>query len=394
MIWLCRDCDASERLAPEAKQPARCLVCRSPRLVRHEELDRLSIAHLDCDAFYASVEKRDDPALANRPVIVGGGHRGVVSAACYVARTFGVRSAMPMFKALELCPNAAVVWPNMEKYSRVGRQIRRMMETITPLVEPLSIDEAFLDLTGTESLHGATPAATLVRLVRRVEREIGVTISVGLSYNKFLAKFASELDKPRGFACVGAEEAVDLLAPRSVGTIWGVGPSMLKRLTVDGVTRIGDLQTLDRFTLARRYGSMGDRLYHFARGIDDRVVTPSRPTKSVSAETTFDADIADLEEIERRLWPLSEKVASRLLRADVAAGTVTLKLKTSDFRTLTRQRQVERPTQSADQLWRTAVQLLQEESEGQRYRLIGVGGDQLHHLALVDGDLFEGRDPD
>ena len=359
-------------------------------MINHAEIDRLSIAHIDCDAFYASVEKRDDPSLANRPVIVGGGHRGVVSAACYIARTFGVRSAMPMFKALELCPAAAVVRPNMEKYSRVGRQIRAMMEAATPLVEPLSIDEAFLDLTGMEAVHGAPAAVTMVRLVRRIEREAGVTVSVGLSYNKFLAKFASELDKPRGFACVGRDEAQALLAPRSVGTIWGVGPAMLKRLTADGVTRIGDLQTIDRFTLARRYGGMGDRLYHFARGVDDRRVTPSRPAKSVSAETTFDADVSDLEEIEKRLWPMSEKVAARLVRAQVAAGVVTLKMKTSDFRILTRQRQLDRPSQSADLIWRTAAQLLDEAAEGQSFRLIGVGADQLLDLTSHGAsDLFD-----
>jgi DNA polymerase-4 len=389
LISLCRDCDISERIPDRRAPPTRCPSCRSPRLSFHCELATLNIAHLDCDAFYASVEKRDDPSLANRPVIVGGGHRGVVSAACYVARTFGVRSAMPMFKALELCPHAAIVRPNMEKYARVGRQIRQMMEATTPLVEPLSIDEAFLDLTDAETIHGASPAVTLVRLARRIEREVGVTVSIGLSYNKFLAKFASELDKPRGFACIGTAEAMSVLAPRSVGAIWGVGPAMLKRLTADGLTRIGDLQTLDRFTLARRYGGMGDRLFHFARGVDDRRVTPSRPAKSVSAETTFDSDVSDLDEIERRLAPLAERVAARLVRARVAAGTVTLKLKTSDFRTITRQRQVERPTQSADQLWRTATLLLQEEGEGPRYRLIGIGGDQLHDLALLDTDLFE-----
>ena len=390
MTWLCRDCDTSSKRAETNILPARCPACRSPRLLQHPELSQLTIAHLDCDAFYASVEKRDDPSLINRPVIVGGGHRGVVAAACYVARTFGVRSAMPMFKALELCPSAAVVRPNMEKYSRVGRQIRQLMEAATPLVEPLSIDEAFLDLTGMDEIHGACAAVTMVRLVRRIEQDAGVTVSVGLSYNKFLAKFASELDKPRGFACVGAAEAQALLAPRSVGTIWGVGPAMLKRLTSDGITRIGDLQTIDRFTLARRYGGMGDRLYHFARGVDDRRVTASRPAKSVSAETTFETDLSDVDEIERRLWPMSEKVAARLTRSGVAAGVITLKLKTSDFRTLTRQRQLDRHSQSAALIWRTAVQLLMEAADGQSFRLIGVGGDQL--LDLASGgpiDLFD-----
>ncbi len=354
----------------------------------HSELATLTVAHLDCDAFYASVEKRDDPSLADRPVIVGGGRRGVVSAACYVARTFGVRSAMPMFKALELCPHAAVVYPNMERYARAGRQIREMMQATTPLVEPLSIDEAFLDLTGLQAVHGAPASVTLVRLARRIEREVGVTVSVGLSYNKFLAKFASELDKPRGFACVGTAEALQLLAPRSVGAIWGVGPAMLRRLNTDGLARIGDLQQLDRYTLARRYGGMGDRLYHFARGIDDRRVTAHRPAKSVSAETTFDHDVSDLEDIERRLRPLADKVSDRLVKSRVAAGTVTLKLKTAEFRTITRQRQLERPTQDAEQLWRTSALLLQEEGEGPRFRLIGIGGDQLFDQAAADQDLF------
>ena len=206
----CRDC-----LADASPNSGRCGACRSPRLLRHPELDRLSIAHVDCDAFYATIEKRDDPALAAEPVIVGGGKRGVVAAACYVARTFGVRSAMPMFEALRLCPHATVIRPNMEKYVGVGREVRRMMLDLTPQVEPLSIDEAFLDLTGTERLHGMNPAKALARFARDVESKVGITVSIGLSGNKFLAKIASDLDKPRGFAVLGCGRGASLPRPEA-----------------------------------------------------------------------------------------------------------------------------------------------------------------------------------
>ncbi len=199
----CRDC-----LTPQTAIAKRCAVCGSPRLLHHPELYRLHVAHIDCDAFYAAVEKRDNPELRDKPVIVGGGKRGVVSTACYIARIRGVRSAMPMFKALEACPDAVVVPPDMEKYVRVGREIRTMMQALTPLVEPISIDEAFLDLAGTEKLHGLPPALVLARFARDVEREVGVTVSVGLSYAKFLAKVASDFNKPRGFAVIGEAEAV------------------------------------------------------------------------------------------------------------------------------------------------------------------------------------------
>ena len=195
MASFCRDC-----LADVPERSPRCAGCGSPRLARHGELARMAIAHVDCDAFYATIEKRDDPSLADKPVIVGGGHRGVVATACYIARTFGVRSAMPMFEARRRCPHAHVIKPDMAKYVRVGREVRAMMEALTPQVEPLSIDEAFLDLTGTERLHGMMPAKTLARFAKRVEADIGITVSIGLSQNKFLAKIASDLDKPRGFS--------------------------------------------------------------------------------------------------------------------------------------------------------------------------------------------------
>ncbi|GIK99297.1 MAG: DNA polymerase IV 1 [Alphaproteobacteria bacterium] len=379
---LCRECG---RLAPPNEAEARrCAACGSPRLLRHPELARLSIAHIDCDAFYASVEKRDDPTLRDRPVIVGGGHRGVVSAACYVARTYGVRSAMPMFKALRLCPDAVVIPPNMAKYRREGLRIREMMLALTPLVEPLSIDEAFLDLTGTERLHHGPPAMSLARLARRVEAETGLTVSIGLSYNKFLAKIASDLDKPRGFAVIGRGEALEFLREKPVGMIWGVGQALQKKLGADGITRIGDLQERPEIDLVARYGSIGHRLYHFSRGEDDRRVDPDAPTKSISAETTFDIDIASPKALAAELWPLCETVSGRLKRHGLAARTVTLKLKTADFRLLSRSRSLDSPTQLAEVLYRTAEALLLREADGRKFRLIGVGGAELENAAGAD----------
>jgi len=376
---LCRDCAA---LVPPAAP--RCPGCASPRLLSHPELHDLGIAHIDCDAFYASVEKRDRPELRDQPVIVGGGRRGVVSAACYVARTRGVHSAMPMFKALRACPDAVVVRPDMAKYVAAGREIRAMMQATTPLVEPLSIDEAFLDLTGTERLHEASPAATLVRLIRRIEEEVGVTASVGLSLNKFLAKLASDLDKPRGFAVIGRTETAAVLADLPVSRIWGVGKALQRRLSTDGITTIAQLQTREEADLIARYGSMGRRLYRLARGRDDRTVHPGGAMKSVSSETTFDTDIAALDGLRARLWSLCERVAERLKTKDIAGRTITLKLKTSDFRILTRSHSLPDPTQLAETLYREALPLLEKEADGTAYRLIGIGVSQLGPAADAD----------
>lgn len=374
----CRDC------LTDAGEERRCTHCGSPRLLRHAELDTLHVAHIDCDAFYASVEKRDDPALRDVPVIIGGGKRGVVSTACYLARVKGVRSAMPMFKALALCPEATVIKPNMAKYVAVGRQIREQFLRLTPLVEPLSIDEAFLDLAGTELLHGESPARALARLARSVETEIGVTISVGLAPNKFLAKMASELDKPRGFAVIGTQEAMAFLAERSVGAIWGVGKATQERLAREGFRTIADLQAADETTLARRFGNEGLRLWRLARGIDTRSVNPERETKSVSTETTFDSDIADYRTLEQELYRLTRKLSDRLKAADLAGRTVTLKLKTADFRLITRARSLEDPTRLAHRIFDHARELLARETDGRRFRLIGVGVSELADPALAD----------
>lgn len=371
--------------------PERCSACSSPRLFTHGELSTLSIAHIDCDAFYASVEKRDKPDLATKPVIVGGGQRGVVSACCYIARLKGVHSAMPMFQARKLCPDAVIIKPNMEKYSRVGREIRELMQETTPLVEPLSIDEAFLDLSGTEKLHGAVPAQTLVRLVRRIETEIGVDTSVGLSYNKFLAKTASDLNKPRGFAVIGKAEAIDFLSPRPVGSIWGVGKSLQAKLRRDGISTIGQLRQIEPEKLISRYGAIGSRLSKLSRGMDSRAVDPTGNAKSISAETTFSRDISAADALAYRLWPLCEKVTRRLKAKGLAGCAISLKLKTSGFKILTRSRQLSEPTQIAEVLYREVLPLLKKEADGTKFRLIGIGVTKFDDESLADqGNLLDG----
>ena len=364
----CRDC-----FTPTSGDERRCRACGSPRLIRHPELHSLSIAHIDCDAFYAAVEKRDNPELADKPVIVGGSVRGVVSTACYIARIRGVKSAMPMFKALKLCPEAVVIKPNMAKYAEVGRRVRALMMEVTPLVEPLSIDEAFLDLTGTERLHGMSPALTLARLVDRIGRETGITASVGLSHNKFLAKLASDLEKPRGFSLLGRTEAAPFLATKPVGFIWGVGKAMQEQLARGGITQIAQLQTMAKTELMKRYGSMGARLYHLARGEDSRHVSTDDHSKSISAETTFNSDVSSVAALERILWPLAEKVSRRAKAEGVAGQTVVLKLKTADFKTRTRNSTLDDPTLLANRIYDAALPLLHREATGTAFRLIGVG---------------------
>ncbi len=375
----CRDC-----LAGQPEGTKRCRRCGSPRLLYHDELYDLSIAHIDCDAFYASVEKRDNPDLIDKPLIIGGGKRGVVSTACYIARIHGVRSAMPMFKALEACPDAVVIKPNMEKYSQVGRQVRMMMQDLTPLVQPISIDEAFLDLSGTERLHHDPPARVLAQFARRVEKEIGITVSVGLSYCKFLAKVASDLQKPRGFSVIGEREATRFLATRPVTTIWGVGKAFAATLEADGIRMISQLQEMEETDLMRRYGTMGQRLYRLSRGIDDREVHTNDPAKSVSAETTFFNDISRYEDLVPVLRSLSEKVAWRLKKNVTAGQTVVLKMKTADFKSRTRNKRLEDPTQLADRIFRTGLSLLERETDGTKFRLIGIGVTDLCDPAQAD----------
>lgn len=388
---LCRDCLADHD-GPEPLR--RCPACGSPRLIRHAERDTLSLAHIDCDAFYATIEKRDDPSLQDKPVIVGGGKRGVVSTCCYIARTYGVRSAMPMFKALKACPEAVVVKPNMAKYVTVGREVRQMMRELTPLVEPLSIDEAFLDLSGTERLHHASPAATLARFARRIEAELGITISVGLSYAKFLAKVASDLDKPRGFSIIGRGEAVAFLADKPVSLIPGMGPASVAKLAEGGFKLIGDLREAPVEKLFRLAGKDGPRLKNLANGIDARTVTPERETKSVSSETTLDVDLSGFDELEPILWRLCEKTSKRLKAQELAGRSITLKLKTADFHTITRATRLPEPTQLAARLFAAGRDLLKRECTGPRYRLIGIGTSDFSPPTEADhGDLADTATP-
>ncbi len=382
--FFCRDCLARSAHA------LRCDACGSPRLITHAERASLSIAHVDCDAFFAAVEKRDDPSLRDKPVIIGGGRRGVVSTACYIARIHGVRSAMPMFKALKACPDAVVISPDMAKYSAVGREIRARMLQLTPLVEPVSIDEAFLDLAGTERLHGLPACAVLSRFAQAIEREVGITVSVGLSHNKFLAKIASDLDKPRGFSIIGRAETETFLADKPIGIIWGVGKATQERLAQGGIRTIRDVLRCDESDLMRRWGTEGLRLHRLARGIDTRKVSPVRETKSISAETTFSENLASRERLISELWPLCEKVARRLRAHGQSISSVSLKLKTNSFETRSRVRSGLSPTRLALRIFETAREMLDLElPRRETYRLIGVGVSHFHALEEADqGDLL------
>jgi len=386
----CRDCDTPLTADPE---PKRCPVCRSPRLVRHVEWTELSIAHIDCDAFYAAIEKRDNPEIRDKPVIIGGGLRGVVSTACYIARISGVHSAMPMFQAKKLCPDAVIIPPDMARYSAVGHEIRQMMQDLTPLVEPLSIDEAFLDLTGTQRLHGLAPALILAKFARRIEQEIGITVSVGLSHNKFLAKLASDFDKPRGFSVIGKAETTAFLGKLPVARIWGVGKAMQDRLARDGIRNIKQIQNLSEAEMVKRYEQTGYRLARLARGIDDRRVSPLSETKSISTETTFNSDISDPAMLEKHLWALSEKLARRCKEKKLAGRTIVLKAKTRQFTSLTRSHTRHSPTQMAEAIFKDGKMLLVEllaSRPREAYRLLGIGVSQITPAEFADiPDLAE-----
>ncbi|NCO21766.1 MAG: DNA polymerase IV [Rhodobacterales bacterium] len=385
MPALCRDC--LHRFEPTPRCPA----CGSPRIVSHPELWDLTIAHMDCDAFYASVEKRDNPELRDKPVIIGGGQRGVVSTACYIARVKGVRSAMPMFQALKLCPEAVVVRGRMDVYVQVSRQVRALMDELTPMVEPLSLDEAFMDLAGTARLHGAPPAVMLARLTKRIKDEIGITGSIGLSHNKFLAKVASDLDKPRGFSVIGKAETMDFLRDKSVRMIWGIGAVSQTTLEQAGIRTFSDLLRWDRRDLAARFGGMGERLWHLARGQDARSVSAHTPLKGLSNETTFHADTADPVVLDGHIWRLAEKVSDRAKARNIAGRVVTLKLKRTDHSLLTRRITLHMPTQTADRLYRTARDLFAPVAAEGPFRLLGVGLSDLAPAATATtaGDLLD-----
>ena len=367
MARLCRDCLST------ADHIERCLECGSPRILRHQELFDLSIAHMDCDAFYASVEKRENPSLADKPLIIGGGRRGVVSTACYIARIRGVKSAMPMFQALKLCPDAVIVKPRMALYAEVSKEIRKMMDDLTPSVEPLSLDEAFIDLSGTQKLHGAPPAVMLVKLINRMQRELGLTGSIGLSHNKFLAKIASDLDKPRGFSVIGVQDTEKFLKDKPVRLIWGVGKAMQQSLEGSGIRTFSDLLRWERKDLNAKFGQMGDRLWHLARGHDARPVDSRAAMKSISNETTFFEDTSDLDLLHGHLWRMCEKVSSRAKAKGIAGRVLTLKLKTNAHKLITKRVTLRDATQLADTLYHSLSALLDQLEKGQSYRLLGAG---------------------
>ncbi len=390
--WMCRHCLADSRQAgevstcrgdhtsadappaPHSGRLTRCPHCARPGLTQHSELFDLAIAHIDCDAFYAAVEKRDNPELAGKPVIIGGGQRGVVATACYVARTRGVRSAMPMFKALTACPEAVVIRPNMAKYSEVGQQVRQAMQALTPVVQPLSIDEAFLDLSGTQALHRRPPAIVLRDFQQQVERDLGISVSVGLSYNKLMAKIASDLQKPRGFSVLGQADGPAFLAQQDLSILWGVGKVTVQKMNKRGLHKVGDLLRFSEEELFLLYGAWGKRLFYYARGQDTRAVVEPSKSKSVSNETTFSNDLNCSEDLQRKLWPLCEKLSYRLKDQGLAAKTLTLKLKDAKFRSITRSHTLSDPTASAERIYKTACELLAPEiGPNKSYRLIGIG---------------------
>jgi DNA polymerase-4 len=374
----CRDC------LTDAVPDAPCPACGSTRILTHPELNELSIAHLDCDAFYAAIEKRDDPSLKDKPLIIGGEVRGVVSTACYIARKYGVHSAMPMFQAKKLCPQAVVLKPRHSYYAAVAKQIRSFMQELTPLIEPLSLDEAYLDLSGTQKMQGRVPARTMALLAARIEKEVGITVSVGLSHNKFLAKLASEIDKPRGFAVIGKAEAKSFLRDKPVSVVRGAGKVLAAKLERDGFATIGALADADPRELANRYGATGLWLARVAQGQDSRAVESGGEMKTISSETTFDKDLSRLEDLEKILWRQAERVSARAKSHDLAGRTIVLKLKTSDFRLRTRSASLEAPTQLADRIFRVALAALKREATGVRFRLLGVGLSNLTPGAQAD----------
>jgi DNA polymerase-4 len=374
----CRDC------LSDAASDMPCPACGGTRILSHPELDTLAIAHLDCDAFYAAIEKRDDPSLKDKPLIVGGEVRGVVSTACYIARRYGVRSAMPMFQVRRLCPQAVVLRPRHAHYAAVARQIRGFMQELTPLVEPLSLDEAYLDLSGTEKMQHHSPARTMALLAARIEKEIGITVSIGLSHNKFLAKLASEIDKPRGFAVIGKTEAKSFLRDKPVSVIRGAGRVLAAKLERDGFSTIGALAAANPSDLAGRYGATGLWLARVAQGQDSRAVDPGGEMKTISSETTFDKNLSRLEDLEKILWRLAERVSARAKFHQLSGRTIVLKLKTADFRLRTRSATLDTPTQLADRIFRVAQAALKREATGTRFRLLGVGLSNLAPSAEAD----------
>ncbi|MBL6604956.1 MAG: DNA polymerase IV [Alphaproteobacteria bacterium] len=381
--FLCRACLGSGYVGM-AERPKSCIECGSEALVLHDELFSLSLAHIDCDAFYCSVEKRDNPTLVDRPVIVGGEQRGVVAAACYIARRYGIRSAMPTWQAKRACPELVIIKPRMAVYQTIGRQIREMMLGLTPLVQPLSIDEAFLDLAGTQKLHHASPALSLARLQKHIKTELGLTVSIGLAANKSLAKIASDQDKPNGFYVIGAVEAKSWLEKRPASLLFGLGKSQMAKLKSAGVNTCGDIVNLPAGRQHSLFGSDALRLVNLASGIDERPVVPHSRAKSISSETTFSTNISELDMLLAKAEILSAKVSRQLKAKRRAAIRVTVKLKFPTHRLITRSRMLAAPSQMHHDIFAAATDLLRAETgNGKSYRLLGVG------VELSEQDIAE-----
>lgn len=376
---ICRDCFSTFN-----NKILYCHNCNSLKIINHNEIEKLNIAHVDCDAFYASIEKRDNPKLKNYPVIIGGGKRGVVATACYLARIKGVKSAMPMYKALKLCPKAVVIKPNMKKYRDASQKIHLLMNEITPLKEPISLDEAFLDLSGTKKLHKKIPAVLLAELSKKIIQEVGISVSIGLSYNKFLAKICSDLDKPKGFSLLGKADSKKFLATQPVEILWGVGKILKRKLNDDGIKTIGQIREVELKEIINRYGSIGSHIYSLSEGKDSRKVIAQRQIKSISHETTFDNDEDNKKILEKKLWLLCEKVSKRSKDKGLGGQTITLKLKTKDFKLITRSCTVDEPTQIGELIFQHSKNLLDRENKKQKYRLIGVGISNLKDSELCD----------
>ena len=346
---------------------------------------------MDCDSFYASVEKRDCPELIDKPVIIGGGRRGVVSTACYIARIRGVHSAMPMYRALKLCPDAVIIRPRMKLYAEISLQIRKMMLELTPAVEPISLDEAFLDLSGTQRLHKKPPAVLLAELTNRMKNELGLTGSIGLSHNKFLAKVASDLNKPNGFSIIGKLETEKFLFHKPVNILWGVGAGTKEKLGAMGIKTLSDLLRWDESDFVRKFGTSGKRLKALASGKDNRRVMAERSVKSISNETTFGQDILKHEILIGHLWRMCEKVSDRAKSREIAGKVGVIKLKTQKHVLITRRLTFKEPTNIADRLFNALEPLLKNEIKDVKFRLLGVTLTDLCDQKYADltGDLLD-----
>ncbi len=371
-----------------------CPSCRSPRTIQHSELFNLSIAHIDCDAFYASVEKRDDPNLMNKPIIVGGGKRGVVTTCCYISRIKGVRSAMPIFKAKKLCPEAVIISPRMSVYQEVSKDMMNIMLDFTPMVEPISVDEAFLDLSGTTRLHKLSPSEILLRIIKKIENELNITVSAGLSHNKFLAKLASAHQKPRGFMIIGKEETQGFLEKLDVAKISGIGPALQTKLKTEGISKIAQLKNVKQSLLEKRYGSIGRKIWNLAHGIDIRPINPQKTRKSISSETTFGKNIDKLACLRKTLWELSEKVSYQLKEKKLTANSLTIKLKTANFQQITITQSSKVPVKFAEELFLMSLKLLSKKIDFKPFRLIGLGVSklQIDNNETLMSDLFPHSD--